>query len=222
MSLIIKNSNLVYLHIPKTGGDFLRNIFNINKLDTIEYGHKHSSYDHFHNLDNHQSLGKIKHYLIKKLYIKKNLIWFSTIRNPINWYESVYKYFSQRNWRSWGQSGDQANWHVMSDLNIFSDLNTGPINDFNEFIRIINNNYPGFYTQLIGKYSLNSKIIFLKIENIEFELKNFLSSVDIELTNWSNKKINKSEDFKIEWDKENLSQTIENDISIFKKYKCEF
>ena len=216
MSLIIKTSNLVYLHIPKTGGDFIREIFNINKMDSIEYGHKHSTYDHFHNLDEKHYLGKIKHYLIRKFYIKENLIYFSTIRNPLSWYESVYKYHKQREWKFWGQSGDQSSWHVMSDLN------TGPINDFNEFIRIINKNYPGFYTQLVGKYSLNSKIVFLKIENIELELKNFLSSLDIKLAHWSNKKVNKSVDAKIEWDKENLSQIIENDISIFKKYKYDY
>ena len=50
MALLLKN-NIIYLHIPKTGGTTLRELFKKNNLIKYEIGYKHATLDRVGNIN---------------------------------------------------------------------------------------------------------------------------------------------------------------------------
>lgn len=83
MALILPKST--FLHIPKTGGIWVRNAIKRANINTVEYGEQHS---HFNELLKYRD----------KQFYKKKLI-FTFIRHPLSWYQSRWAFRVKHGWR---------------------------------------------------------------------------------------------------------------------------
>jgi len=93
--------------------------------------------------------------------------------------------------------------------------------NFDEFMKYINKNTPGFLTYLFHSFVLPSNARVLKFENLKNDLINLNNEwnmgLDISLIN-ENKKINVSEQIDIIWMKETLQTTLKNESGLLSKY----
>ena len=150
MALILKGG-AIFLHIPKTGGNWVTAVLEEAKLVEGRFAHKHATMDRLLAPIHRNSarifgwwgLRKIRARLQPKPYV------FCFVRHPLTWYESWFKYMTQpsRQWRSWGNEKDLIDWHPNAALNGCGS------SDFNEFVRAVVKKRPGYVTELYASYA---------------------------------------------------------------------
>lgn len=126
MSDVLPN-NVFFLHIPKTGGNWVRRVIErsgVKKIQTNKIS-KHATYDLLSGV--HGRPEPSRGPLIK---------YFCVVRHPILWYQSWYRYQHDRSWRNWGEEGNLLHWHCLTGINMKKQ------NDFNEFMTFINQKAP--------------------------------------------------------------------------------
>jgi hypothetical protein len=123
MALTVNNS--IFIHLPKTGGTFLRNVllkFSSDAVTDMSQGfHRH--------LDSHD--------------LTKYDFTFSIVRHPITWYESVWKHINMVKTSGIGWGGKI---HPLSNIEKYHHA------DFNTFIKNVLENEPGFYSNALKDY----------------------------------------------------------------------
>lgn len=208
MAIILKE-NILYLHIPKTGGNFLTRILHDCGLIKHHIGDKHATYDLiYHGLKHH----------FNGMLLQDRLCSFCVVRHPLRWYESWFKYQNWRGWMNWGYSGELNNWHVLSDMNRNKSY------EFNEFMRYVNNNNPGFVTQLYGRYTNGTGVHILKTESIVDDFLEFCNTYSIPIDHdyvRSHAPQGVSPKVDIHWSDSVYKETIENEMPAFKLYQYE-
>ena len=131
MALLLKNG-AIFLHIPKTGGNFITTCLRDLDLVEKETHNKHYDIDHMFLPPSVQVDGRKRFikYAFRQIFSPfpkptKRPFTFCFVRNPISWYESWYKYMSQdsRRWKDWGDDKDMNQWHPNSPLNGLGDDN---------------------------------------------------------------------------------------------------
>jgi hypothetical protein len=155
MAFLLRNGS-VFLHIPKTGGTWIKQV--LENLDLIQapLGHMHSDWDRAYWHDKlHKDL-KVARYLLRRAVrspkarprIEPNCFRFCFVREPLSWYESYWRFMQSLdwNWKTWGDEVDPHNWHPCAMVN---KLGTP---DFNAFVHSVNQKRPGFVTELYGWY----------------------------------------------------------------------
>ena len=178
MALLLKNG-AVFLHIPKTGGNWVTEV--LYNLDLVEenVAAKHADIDRYFSYPGKTRISIIKLALKELLsFPKKEPFMFCFVRNPISWYESWFKYMSQptRNWRDWGGENSIYGWHPNRMLNGVE------ADSFNELIENMIKKRPGYVTEMYGWYTeppmrfigkqenlANDLIEVLKIMNLNFD-----------------------------------------------------
>lgn len=150
MALLLKNG-AVFLHVPKTGGNWVTEV--LGKMDLVErqVGHKHADYDHFRRptLPARRPVKAGKKFLSHMLRNRHEPSYlFCFVRNPLTWYESWFKYMSQesRQWKYWGSQHTDS-WHPNSLLDGLGS------SDFNTFVSNVINKRPGYVTEMFGWYT---------------------------------------------------------------------
>ena len=125
MTLVVKNALMI--HLPKTGGSFLREV--IRKFDPTAKEYKQQGI--------HRKLD-----IVKKEY--DHNFTFSIVRHPISWYESAWKHIKSVNHRNdkWGNRDP----HPLSDLDKVFDKN------FSTFIDNVIREMPGYYSKALEEY----------------------------------------------------------------------
>tara|TARA_Y100000992_G_scaffold26683_3_gene15094 strand:+ start:954 stop:1583 length:630 start_codon:yes stop_codon:yes gene_type:complete len=170
----------IYIHIPKTGGTFILNtIFNKQNLQA-------------------------EHNMVKSYNIKNKII-FTTIRDPINFYNSLYNFFKTPNhpinntFKQFVQKHDNINdciKIILSEKHKITDISS---NFDRYYIRSENNyglltNYYLFFFNYEGGdindffKKIKQKVFFLKQENLKNETIDFCNKFNI---NYNKEKINK-------------------------------
>lgn len=86
--MIIINKKFAFLHVPKTGGNWVTKIINESGLDAINYGDKHATYDYICGADFVNYSPIMRFSTIPKF---RN---FCVVRNSLKWCESWFKYQS--------------------------------------------------------------------------------------------------------------------------------
>ncbi|WP_295888249.1 hypothetical protein [uncultured Thiohalocapsa sp.] len=182
MTAILKNG-AVFLHIPKTGGNWVTKI--LEELNLIErhIAHKHADIDHLFYALYEIPVGRkaIARQALRELIspsreCTSRPFMFCFTRNPLTWYESWFKYMAQprRNWRSWGREGGAAKWHPNMMLNgLGSD-------DFNQFIRNVVAKRPGYVTEMYGWYAKPEVDFIGKQESLVEDLIRVLKIMEFE------------------------------------------
>jgi|APSaa5957512535_1039671.scaffolds.fasta_scaffold71512_2 hypothetical protein len=209
MAVRLKNGS-VFLHIPKTGGNWVTTILKELNLFESSVGHKHSDIDQYfapHIIGRKALINYSVPRILRRWSKPEKPFMFCFVRNPISWYESWYNYMSMpiRNWFIWGDEYDRYNWHPNSILN---GLGEG---SFIEFVENVNKKRPGYVTELYGWYT-KSQIDFIgKQENLADDLIKVLKIMGLDfdedyIKNY--KKINVATKNKLIWSNELKKETI--------------
>jgi len=150
MALLL-NNNMMFIHIPKTGGNWITEVLKINNLINRALPEKHDTPE-----------------IIKSKYPNINPIKkFCFIRNPITWYESWFQYATMKNWRNWGKH----KWHPCKRLNGLGDK------AFNKFIENVIKHCPSYLSNLYSLYTKDCDFVG-KQEDLE---KDLVKTLGIEL-----------------------------------------
>ena len=206
--------DLCYLHIPKTGGNWVRSVLRGSGIKELKSNtiNKHATYDFLVGYE----ASKIN---IFRNHVMDNVRFFCVIRHPLLWYQSWFNYQNRwRNgWKYFGQVGSlhKKDWHCLSPLN------TPSIRDFNEFMQFVNENMPGFLTYLFYSFTLHSGARVLKNELLRDQLFQLNQEWNMGLDEaliLKSDKVNVSLKSQIIWSEENLKNTLENENSLIKKY----
>ena len=177
MALLLRNG-AVFLHIPKTGGNWVRGV--LEKLDLIEgeIGHKHSDVDRvlFEPYFNTGWLVRLKQQYRKQCPIFDPPFLFCFVRHPLSWYESWFKYMSQpkRNWRDWPRRKGPLDWHPNAPINGTGDKG------FNRFVQNVMEYFPGYVTQLYGWYTKRGVDFVGHQESLREDMVELLQRLDVE------------------------------------------
>ena len=197
-----------FLHVPKTGGSWIYSVLESNNLVLSSIGHKHADFDF--SLFPDRSLSGREHILkayqlLRYKFSTKNKAQFEQpfkfcfVRNPLNWYESWWKYMEGRNWNNWGEVNSAKNWHPNSVLNGLGS------SDFNEFIWNVIKERPGYVTELFFSYTKAGISFIGRYENLRQDLYDVLNILNFNIDHESlmnSQKVNVSKvlSSEVEWD----------------------
>lgn len=153
----------VFLHIPKTGGDWVASILKKEKLVTtsayhrhFHAGEKHADFERSLYVGRHgtgrellQTCGKKFLHKLRcgnTLEISKSVFRFCFVRHPLKWWESWWRFKKSRNWNPNGVPNDPTDWHVCTPLNGLGN------DDFNSYMHNILLHRPGYVSELYGRF----------------------------------------------------------------------
>jgi hypothetical protein len=91
MPLVIPDHRRVFLHVPKTGGTWVREVFNRIGVYTEERGHQHDNYEQSKEL-------------------RRRFLRFTVLRNPWDWYASYWAHRCKEQWTPIWLIIDNACW----------------------------------------------------------------------------------------------------------------
>lgn len=179
MALILKN-NYVYLHIPKTGGNWLTKILYRLELVRGAVSHKHADLSFLESFRSTRAPNKyIKELWLRWRYIAKPITPLCVVRHPLTWYQSWYRYQTGRSWPSWPHGPDRSNWHICQELN---HLCVNPPRTYQEYLERILRYSPGFCTRLYGRYTGGTNAVVFRLETLRDEAITFFSDTKWGLT----------------------------------------
>ena len=223
MGALLKN-NLLFLHIPKTGGSWVRHVLRDQGLVRVEFPDTHPDMVRL----NHFSRFYPLHYVKQSIkYRSLNLgldiqssYKFCFVRNPHRWYESYWRYMSKREWK------------IDDKENAFPDTTWRPNEilkkygcyDFKKFMGRVVDNHPGYLTKLYGRYTLPSEIDFVRrTESLVDDLIAVLTTAGVDFNEASirsTQKINTSPNRvdKPEWDPEIRKAVRRLEAPIFERF----
>lgn len=145
----IISETLLFVHVPKTGGTFVRELINLIGLPNYETG----------RFEEHDHIG------INELQKFKNLESFGIIRKPVEWTISRWKWGMYTEFAAKVKGGTCAKQHWMAD--VWSD-------NLNEFLFNTINKRKGIAEETMFnmlQIGLPNQVDYvLKLENLEFEL----------------------------------------------------
>ena len=210
-----------FLHIPKTGGRWVRTFLEENQLIACHRGHVHSDFDRnlFHEARAASGQAHLKK-AMSRARLKllgpfdgnaingeaRHIFRFCFVRHPLRWYESFWKYMKGRGWNDWGEQNSARNWHVNSTLNGLGD------DDFNEFVRNVIQARPGYVTELYYAYTKPGISFIGRTENLRADLEYVLDTLGLEydreaIQHKPRVNVSKTKQTEIEWDPQ-LKRTV--------------
>lgn len=153
----------IFLHIPKTGGNWVTHSLEELGLIQLKFGHKH--------LDLERTM-HFEHYLLdanKWAQPSYRLFRFCFVRHPVTWYESWWRMMQKLDWPKWGTDGNIDDWHPNAPLNELGHPK------FNNFMENVLKKRPGYVSELYSRYT-GSGIDFIgKQENLRNDLSTVLN-----------------------------------------------
>lgn len=158
MALVLKN-DVLYLHVPKTGGNWLTATLEAEDLVVGKISHKHATWDYVVNARDKER-GWFGRVTGARQQLSRSPQVFCVVRHPLSWYESWWKYQNGKAWRDWGTAGHLGDWHVCAALNAAKSP------DFMDFMRSVNLHCPGFASQMFARYTQGSGAIVLRNETL--------------------------------------------------------
>lgn len=147
MALRLKGGS-VFLHVPKTGGNWVTHVLRKMNLVHSDVGEKHSDFGRTllalvgHNTP---SLMRGVLRLPQRVILPPDSTYmFAFVRHPLSWYESWFKYQSQdtRRWVKFGVEGRFSAWHPNSVLNELGS------SEFDVFVENVLSRRPGYVSEL--------------------------------------------------------------------------
>ena len=168
MAIALKNDRAVFLHIPKTGGNWVRKTLEQLRIyqRSLRVCHKHASLDRVT-----AALNKRRNKPLPFL--------FCFVRHPASWYESWFKYMTQpaRNWKHWGKDRYGKSWHPCAPLDGLG------ATEFNQFVDNCLSQAPGFVSRLYRHYDNGRDLSFIgRIENLQADLLSVLQELQFDVS----------------------------------------
>ena len=123
MALLLRDGS-IFLHIPKTGGNWVTSVLRQQNLLRAEFGHKHSDFAHLFSRTPKRRVEQLPNWLsmvgVKRRWARHGKpFMFCFVRHPLSWYESWFKYMNQShtNWYNFGDERSLNDWHPNAALN---------------------------------------------------------------------------------------------------------
>jgi len=217
----------LFLHVPKTGGTFLRKLFVALDLVKINFARDHS--------DMRRTLHVSKHHPGSFLYSSlrlgrsvereaKRSFKFCFVRHPFTWYESCWQFMEDLGWQlplpppsRFGFYNDP--WHPLEPVAQAADK------DFNSFMRKMTRQHPGYLTRLYEQYAPAGWIDFVgRQENLIADARHILDHLKVnydESIFSSLGRVNASKTLRPVWSEENKKMICELEKGVFEKYGYE-
>jgi hypothetical protein len=175
---VVLRGGAIFLHVPKTGGNWVTAVLRRNDLVDGYIGHKHANVDRLlapvatrsGRVLGRLDLGRSHRRLKPKPFI------FCFVRHPLRWYESWFNYMSHpsRRWCDWGNERDLFDWHPNAVLNGCGSP------DFNTFVRNVVKKRPGYVTELFNSYAQPQIDFVGKQENLRLDLITVLETLALD------------------------------------------
>lgn len=219
MAIVLKN-DVLFLHVPKSGGNWLFHVLRAEGLMLGSISHKHATYDYVLEPTSRRNPKRPSprtpwSRVTARRHLSSTPKILCVVRHPLSWYESWFKYQSANGWRTWGEDGNIRRWHPCAELNgIRSD-------DFMGFMRAVNARHPGFLTRLFGRYAQGAHTHVLRNEALAEEFLAFAGSVGWQVDRsrvTATQRIGESAELDLSWDPEVLEDTVALEKAIFVKY----
>ena len=209
--------NIIYLHIPKTGGNWLTKILDDNDLVEGSIANKHADYSFVSGFIQGEKTN-LKFWKRPVVRPNTDYSFFCVVRNPLTWYESWFKYQKSKGFRNWGENGNLYRWHPAAPINGASS------EDFNSFVMQILSKEPGFVTDLYGRFAASSAVSVLKNETIREDFLAFAKQNGIPLDENSvvnSPRFGQSPPEEIVWEKDVFEKVVDVEAGAFRKYNYE-
>lgn len=168
MALLL-NCGAIFLHVPKTGGSWVTDVLVRQGLVRKQFGHIHAdwvramvytdtartvartTYEWCKSqvptwIKAGRPLQRIKHRTLTSQQCYKPFV-FCFVRHPLDWYESWWRYMSQRSGHDWSQETDLHGWHPCQAIKATGDAS------FDQFLRNVLHTRPGFVHELYAMYA---------------------------------------------------------------------
>ena len=144
MAILLKSGGL-FLHVPKTGGNWVTEVLESNELVFAHVAGKHAG---------PAQLAPLEHLLeIPRRYDRPNRasFRFCFVRHPLSWYESWYRMNVDRGWPEWAV--DEDAWNPSVELNGLG------ASTFDRFIENVLRHRPGFLARLYRFYAADAHFV---------------------------------------------------------------
>jgi hypothetical protein len=170
MANLLKNG-AVFLHIPKTGGSWVTGVLEELNLVETSCGPEHADFGRaFWHTRFHREAKTLRQMLRRAVGSKRaasiqpDCFRFCFVREPLDWYESWWRFMQGLDWKSWGDERDPYRWHPNSMLNGLGSR------DFNTFVHNVNRKRPGYVTEMYGWYVRPGVGFVGKMERLQRDL----------------------------------------------------
>lgn len=180
MAVLLKN-NALFLHVPKTGGSWIIKVLDELGLVKAHLGHEHSSMEHVLYYPRYFPANHVKGTIkFKNNFYEEilNSYKFCFVRDPMDWYESYWRFQMGHNWKIWRITPKKIFlkpakvWHPWNVLEDCSDDN------FNEFLLKVAKNSPGYVSKMYSWYATEDINFVGKQENLAEDLIEVLKRMD--------------------------------------------
>lgn len=134
----------VFIHVPKCGGNWVREALRDRRLWRCRIGYKHSTPQRIDDIWRFHRWQFIKHLPTRPDVTPAKLrraFKFCFVRNPVTWYESWWK-FMAGNWHPW----EAGRWHPQRPIDECGD------DDFNRFVENVLRARPGYVSEMYRSY----------------------------------------------------------------------
>jgi len=217
----------LFLHIPKTGGSWVRSVLRNLGLVRMEFPDTHPDMDRVLHLPryypHHFVRQSVKHQSVRLAEEVRSSYKFCVVRNPHSWYESYWRYMMGRNWNIGTETNRifDTTWKPNSILLRYGSQN------FNEFMGRVLNEHPGFLTQMYGRYAPPGSIDFVGgTESLVDDLVTVLNTLGLDFDEdevRNTEKINTSPDCvdRPEWDDALRTEVRRMEAPIFERFGYE-
>jgi hypothetical protein len=224
MAILLK-SNAVFLHIPKTGGSWVRKVLYDNDLVVCSFSHEHADLERVLNLSGHYPGDFIKKSLKIRSNIERkvrNAYKFAFIRHPVSWYVSTWRYMESIQWHDFVKKQNPSRFHLKYDhWHPFEKLYPLKSANLSEFIHNVITKIPGYYTNLVYSYTGMDTLDFIgRQEHLLEDLKKVLTNLGIETAelHFEPEKVNRSIIPKPELDSQLAEMILQSEYPVIKKY----
>ena len=231
MASLLKGEAL-FLHIPKTGGSWVRHVLRRQGLVKMEWPHPHPDLDRVMNLPRYYPLHfakqSLKHRTLRLYRDVQESYKFCFVRHPHSWYESYWRFMRGLDWKHFHEERQEERafvlkrpWHPNAALE-----QMGP-KPFDEFMSTVLRRYPGYLTQMYGWYAPPDEIDFVGgTESLVDDLVTVLNTLGLDFDEdevRNTEKINTSPDRvdRPEWDDALRAKVRRMEAPVFERFGYE-
>ena len=189
-------------------------------------GHRHANWTHL-LAPGYQGVGRKLEYFFKRAsFLRTNPKPFSFcfVRHPLAWYESFYRYKSQKH-LNWEPDGDVRNWNRWHPNSILNGLGEG--RSFSVFVEEVVDRFPGYVSALYDYYTLPPGDFVGKQEFLTEDLIKVLHRMNLDFDEslvWDAAPVNASRGDRkqIDWDPDLRERVIQVEQVAIQRFGYEF
>ncbi len=172
MAELLKNG-AVFIHVPKCGGNWVRDALKQQGLWRCRIGFKHSTPERIADVWRFHRAQFLRHLPTRPDVTPGRLrraFKFCFVRNPVTWYESWWK-FMAGDWHPW----EVGRWHPQRPIDPCGD------DDFNVFVENVLRERPGYVGEMYDEYVQGADFVG-RTERLAEDLREALRTAGVEVS----------------------------------------